>query len=813
MMLKYKKAPYIVIFIILVLLISGVQELCAAQKKDSVVFCTYWDDFPFSYKNISGEPAGMRIDLIKAICDKAGIYCTIKLEGVEDCVRDLYNGDADISIGNRYVFGDSVYYSKKMLFYAPVVLGYVKGQPHIERYIDICKDSVYARCNSFIFNSLRSREWQKKIIPVDDIKECIQNISINGKGQILVEESRILGLKKKYSLENIDFTDINAPSNELYLVCHDKILSQKLDSVIEILSKNGKIGGIVSKWNKKNDIQNNSWINYLRDALLIGCIVAALFLAFLLRSSRRIRKQYLYNKNLVKLSVFANKDNKWLLDSQKENEVFKSKKIALEGYKTVFDEGMVDLILFTPEGKLVKMNRHSRKFFQENLNRSCKDNAKNSDFFYFMDKNYVNLLPAITWKDGIYYKSSFIPICDNDGKLIYICGRGIDCTAEIKAFKQSNQDVKILKEANKNKNQLLERISYALTSGKLSLFEYDPDKRMFTSFDNKRNPAVTYTELECVSSVHNDSYDATVNILSLLDQKEDITFTQTIRTTIKSRKGNDLYLTFTVLPKKDENGAIIKYVGTYTNSTKTVWANMQLEQERKKALETEMIKSAFLRNMSYEIRTPLNTIVGFAELLTNDDVDETDKNFFIENIRNSTSNLLSLISNSLYLSRIDTNMEKPNLQLTDFASFFNKVCKASWEKHQHQGVKFVKINPFKHITVDIDKDMTEIIIDNLISNAAHFTIAGTVKVSCEYYGENLSVIVEDTGIGINSEKPEKIFERFYKTSDSNGSGLGLSICKALTELLNGKIGIESIPGKGTLAWVSFPVKAAEIKKI
>ena len=220
------------------------------------------------------------------------------------------------------------------------------------------------------------------------------------------------------------------------------------------------------------------------------------------------------------------------------------------------------------------------------------------------------------------------------------------------------------------------------------------------------------------------------------------------------------------------------------------------------------MKNAFLRNMCYEIRTPLNSVVGFAELIEkNQDAD--DEQFFIDEIKKNSRSLLNLVNNILLLSRLDAGMIEFKTSPVDFSPFFDARCQSAWTHCQKPGVEYIVEAPYEHLIVDIDMSNLGIVIDQIVTNAAQHTTAGFVRVRFDYNGEDLTVAIQDTGCGIPADQQKKIFERFV-TTDSGSSGLGLSICQEVVKLMGGRIRLKSEVGKGTIFWIIIPCTATEV---
>ena len=221
-----------------------------------------------------------------------------------------------------------------------------------------------------------------------------------------------------------------------------------------------------------------------------------------------------------------------------------------------------------------------------------------------------------------------------------------------------------------------------------------------------------------------------------------------------------------------------------------------------------MVKNAFLHNMSFEIRMPLTSVVGFAELFEKEHTAE-DERFFINEIKENSERLLKLINDILLLSRLDAQMIEFKRTPVDFANLFDSRCESAWFNSKRPGVNYVVVNPYSQLVVDVDMNHLGMVIDRIAQNAAQYTTDGQVRASYDYVVDSLVMTFEDTGCGISEELQSHIFDRFA-TGTGNGTGLGLSICYELVKQMGGSIHIKSKEGRGTVVWVTIPCKFTEL---
>lgn len=240
------------------------------------------------------------------------------------------------------------------------------------------------------------------------------------------------------------------------------------------------------------------------------------------------------------------------------------------------------------------------------------------------------------------------------------------------------------------------------------------------------------------------------------------------------------------------------------------------ENDLKKALikaqESDKLKSAFLANMSHEIRTPMNGIIGFSELFLNSDLSNNERKKYANIVINSSKQLLSIVNDILDISKIEAgvvqlNYENVNIneQLNNHIAFYNPIA-----SDNNIILKCFKGLSDKDSNIRIDKTKLNQILTNLLSNAFKFTEKGTIEYGYHLVGENLQFYVKDTGMGIDINLQNKIFERFTQANlelnyQKKGTGLGLAISKKFVELFNGEIWLNSNED-GTTIYFTIPYK-------
>ena len=247
-----------------------------------------------------------------------------------------------------------------------------------------------------------------------------------------------------------------------------------------------------------------------------------------------------------------------------------------------------------------------------------------------------------------------------------------------------------------------------------------------------------------------------------------------------------------------------------------------LDRAKKKAEESEKLKSSFLANLSHEIRTPLNAILGFSRLLKEDqDIKPEEKHKFLAHIEHGGKRLLRIITDIVDISKIDVKQLSISNKECDLNALIDNLQKEF--SMQLEG-KEISLTVKKELSdlrskVLIDETRLAQILSNIIENASKFTKKGQIQFGYKKDEKMLQFFVRDTGIGIPKDHVHLIFDRFRQVDNGvsdadSGTGLGLSISKELVKLMKGEIWVESNLGAGTTFYFTIPfVQAASSSPI
>ena len=532
-----------------------------------------------------------------------------------------------------------------------------------------------------------------------------------------------------------------------------------------------------------------------------------------------IQLSVFHRNRFGKPTVIIGTRNDISMDRQRQQRV----KDTLRRYHAIFDSVMVDMTYFNKEGYLTDLNDNACQTFGidnrnaignqitiNNLYQLSPDEfqaSRQEAFYASINRNVPNL--GIVW-----YELKLEPMNDNEGQPLGYYGTGRKVTEIVHNYHLRKDALMRQNEANRAERRYIENINYTLKVGGMRFAGYHPENHILIIYSGINKVQSKLTQTRALHFIHQDSMKTALRILNDMDRHTKSPIEATLKTRLRQLQGRNLFIQLSMVPMTDETGKVREYFGICRDVSELKTTEEQLEIETAKAREVETIKNAFLHNMNYEIRTPLNSIVGFAEFfqLPHEIKDEP---IFISEIRNNSDSLLKLINNILFLSRIDARMIEIKPAPTDFAMIFESMCITYWDSFrdiQNSNTRLLVQNHYQRMVLEIDSQNVGHIIEQLIANAVQFTKGGTVCTSYEYTGDHLIVSVEDTGSGIDEQLLGHIFERF-STGANNGTGLGLSICHELVRLMNGTINIKSTEGKGTTVWFTIPCKAIEIERI
>lgn len=503
-------------------------------------------------------------------------------------------------------------------------------------------------------------------------------------------------------------------------------------------------------------------------------------------------------------------------------------------YHTVFNSSLVDMIYYNADGYLTELNEKACQTFGVKDPQSLiQRRMKMTDIPSYRDLDIQSLehtqmssitditkvkatderVPEVTRNGKIYYEVMLGPIHDKHNSLLGVIAAGRDITEMVEANHRQKESSLLMEKRTKDLQQYVRDINYSLKISDSRLVNYYPDTHTLEMLSDISGKGTTLPQLRAVAMIHPDDQKRAKSFIIKMDRRYKVAMSSTLRTKLKDKDGRNIYLSFSMMPITDKEGRVTHYFGMCTNDTEMAYTEKRLQEETAKAQEEENLKNSFLLNMSYELRIPLHAVIGFAELFKTEHNIE-DEPIFANEIKKNTDVLLSLINDILFISRLDAHMIEYHYDVCDFASVFEGWCQTGWSA-ANGWVSRTADNSYNSLLVKIDSQHLGEAVQKLCAYSALTTTEGSLKSRYEYLHDELIIIVEDTGKGMEFDDIPKAFDRFIGDSKQKrrvGTGLDLPIVKELVEQMGGTIDVLSEPDKGSTFFMSIPCEMISFEK-
>ena len=500
---------------------------------------------------------------------------------------------------------------------------------------------------------------------------------------------------------------------------------------------------------------------------------------------------------------------------------------AMLRYRHIFNSAMVDTVSYDANGFIDDMNEKASKAIPGGVQRVVERHVSIQSVMDDPTITVDNMEPTYLTqiykspddprplnrflkRDELYYELQLIPVRDDDGHLLAIYGTGRDVTEVEKSYSRLQKNIVALQKATDELQDYVRNIDYILKNGGVRMASYSPDTHMLTIYREIGHIQLQLTQTRLLALADDSSKRMAQRLLKSMDNGTKHPIRASIKSLLRAKGNKQLSLYFSFVPIIDADGNVTEYIGMCRDISDIKATEEQLALETTKAQEVETVKNAFLRNMSHQIRTPLNSVVGFAELFEQEHTAD-DEELFIREIRENSEQLLKLINNILFISRLDAQMIEIKKAPVDFAAIFKSRCEAAWAHHQKPGVDYYVDIPYERLVLEIDEQNIGAVIDQIVLNAVQYTTEGFVRARFDYNGEDLTVAIQDTGCGIADDLQHQVFGRFVSTDGTNG-GPGLPICQELVNKMGGRIRLKSEVGKGTIVWIIIPCSCRELHR-
>lgn len=520
-------------------------------------------------------------------------------------------------------------------------------------------------------------------------------------------------------------------------------------------------------------------------------------------------------------------------DTTKEKKLAEEDKNLMLKYHTVFNSSLVDMIYYDANGYLAELNETACKTFGvKNPQTLLKRKMKMTDIPSYREFDAKTLehtqlssitdiskvketdekVPEVTRTGKMYYEVMLEPIKDIHNQSLGVIAAGRDITEMVESHHRQQESARLMEERSKALKQYIDDLNYTLKISDARLTNYYPATHTLDILSDITGEGTHLSQLKAIAMIHPDDRKRAKMLITRMDRLYKGKFSEILHTKLRDHNGRDIYLNFSMMPITDKEGNVTHYFGMCRNETEMAHVEKHLQEESAKAQEEEQLKNAFLLNMSYELRVPLHAVIGFAELFKKEHNRE-DEPIFANEIKKNTDVLLTLINDILFISRLDAHMIEYHYEVCDFASLFEGWCQMGWSDAS-KNIKQITENSYNSLLVNIDPQNLGTAIQKLCGYTALTTKAGSLKSRYEYLHDELIIIVEDTGLGIEFDEVPKIFNRFMGDAKNKriGTGLDLPIVKELVEQMGGTIDVLSEPGKGSTFFMSIPCELTSFEK-
>lgn len=273
---------------------------------------------------------------------------------------------------------------------------------------------------------------------------------------------------------------------------------------------------------------------------------------------------------------------------------------------------------------------------------------------------------------------------------------------------------------------------------------------------------------------------------------------------ITTATGETKWLSETSLPVRDEKtGKVTGIMGVLRDISEKRRVLANLDEAKKKASEIEKLKTTFLQNISHEVRTPLNAIVGFSTLLCEPEAEYCRRKEFVSMINDSTDHFLEIMDNIMEIARIEAGSTAVVLSDVNIHHLMRRINRSFNSRAEDCNIQMIcRIPEESNIVLKTDSFKLFQVLNNIISNAIKFAPSGTVEFGFSLTSGRIEFFVSDTGIGISDSDKLLVFNKFYQADSGStrrfpGIGLGLTIARAYVEMLGGEIWCQSKLGEGS----------------
>jgi hypothetical protein len=396
------------------------------------------------------------------------------------------------------------------------------------------------------------------------------------------------------------------------------------------------------------------------------------------------------------------------------------------------------------------------------------------------------------------YKCSYKSVFGTEmrPKKIYCCLRNIDKEHKyINDLEESNRQLQVITQA-----------------ANMTVWNYDTETKIFTTYSEEHNGQKYLNISQLLNYVHDDDRNTMLPIFDILKSQRDRSFNIEIRMNLSKEIGKWRYYAISGLPSKiDGNGNVSLYTGYSRDITEEHKNELLLKKALEKAQQADNVKKNFVANVSHNIRTPLNAIIGFTQLLDVCKTDEERKQF-LDIIQDNNSQLLKYVNNLIEVSTIESGYFKLNNERIDISEMLQDLF-VRYSSHNNPNIELKMDIPMQMFCIEFDRNRLEQMLTTSIENS--YKMANSGIITCGYTGttEGVELYCKMESNDYNNYRNQLLLNNSDESGISydSSSDLGMSICKAVIKKIEGNFAIENTDERTTVLTINIPCRILDVK--
>ena len=787
------------------------------NKNRPVVIVCDWDKPPYEFINDHGEPAGSDIDVMRAVLQKMGLPYKFVMKEWGIALKTFERGDADIVLANGRRYKKPKYFvSENTVNYNRICVASLSDSIGIITIKQLANEKAVFKPGDYsAYYVMYGDTATSRTLEFQTPKVALMGV-MNGDYKYYVWEEKPLKWKvKELNLQGIKLNDVGIPVSEIHVIGHDEQLIDEIDDQYSRLKQSGEIAVLQDKWiHHESDVTTKiPPAVYITAAVLLLCVVVYILIRLARAHVRAAQRRSTQLNEMMTKALHMGNYNVLQYD------IVRKRMTNL--YGDILPEKGMTLEEFT-----ARIHPDQR----EEFDKKCKLLIDGRGRHFELDKRWnAGTEENPKW---LIFNGHAILHLDKHGRPAYIINAVHDVTTEV--------------EEDRAARELIRKYDHLANIPFVAMAFYDKDGWLIDLNDSMKElcgmnhdaetkrfwESVCLFDIPLIRNVfHPNDYDDMLfcqhmeypqfgidryiecYIQPLFNAEGEIAnyFITAFDVSDEQKRDRVRHEQEHEIAKNNKTAALYKQQLQFlqenidSDSTELAAARTRLDEEKRRAKDSVKQKSGFMASMTHELRTPLNAIVGFTGVLqaTGNSPERAE---YVRIINNSTDMLQRLIDDIIEASSITDKGMTILPEEINFSRAFNDICVILRQRVQDPNIDFIKENPYKDFVTKVDITRILQVLTSFVTNAVKFTKEGYIKLGYRYENGGLKLYCADTGIGIPKEKQEMVFERFVKLDEfSQGTGMGLSVCKSIAESYKGRIGVESQgPGKGSTFWMWIP---------